>query len=56
MNIQDIQDMYDYNYWANRRLLGMAKKVTPEQFIAPSSHSFSSLQGTLVHTLDAEWN
>jgi uncharacterized damage-inducible protein DinB len=54
MKIQDIRDMYDYNYWANRRLLEMAEKVTPEQFIAPSSHSFSSLQGTLVHTLDAE--
>lgn len=55
MNVQDIRDMYDYNYWANRRLLAMAEKVTPEQFIAPSSHSFSSLQGILIHTLDAEW-
>lgn len=56
MNMQDIRDMYDYNYWANRRLLGMAEKVTPEQFIAPSSQSSGSLRGTLVHTLDAEWS
>jgi uncharacterized damage-inducible protein DinB len=56
MNIQDIRDMYDYNYWANHRLLGVAEKVTPEQFVAPSSHSFSSLQGTLVHTLDVEFS
>lgn len=56
MNIQNIRDMYDYNYWANHHLLNMAEKVTPEQFVAPSSHSFSSLQGTLVHTLDAEWS
>src|SRR5689334_8180757 len=32
----------------------MADKVTPEQFVAPSSHSFSTLQATLVHTLDTE--
>ena len=56
MNIQDIRDMYEYNYWANHRILEMTAKVTPEQFVAPSSHSFSSLQGTLVHTLDAEWH
>ncbi len=56
MNLQDIRDMYDYNYWANRHLLAMAEKITPEQFIAPSSHSFSSLQKTFVHTLDAEWH
>jgi len=56
MNIEDIRDMYAYNYWANNRLLDRAEKVTLEQFIAPSTHSFSSLQGTLLHNLDAEWN
>jgi uncharacterized damage-inducible protein DinB len=55
VNLQDIRDMYDYNDWANRRLLAMTEKVTPTQFIAPSSHSFSSLQATLVHILDNEW-
>ena len=55
MNLQDIRDMYDYNCWANRRLLAMASKVTHEQFTAPSSHSYSTLQRTLVHTLDTEW-
>jgi uncharacterized damage-inducible protein DinB len=56
MNIQNIRDMYDYNYWANHHLLNIAEKVSPTQFVAPSSHSFSSLQGTLVHTLDAEYS
>jgi uncharacterized damage-inducible protein DinB len=56
MKIQDIHDIYEYNYWANHRILDQAEKVTPEQFIAPSSHSFVNLQGTLVHTLDAEWH
>lgn len=56
MNMQDIRDLYQYNYWANRLLLATAEKVTPEQLNAPSSHSFSSLQGTLVHILDSEWH
>jgi uncharacterized damage-inducible protein DinB len=54
MKMHNIHEMYDYNYWANRRILQMAQKVTPEQFVAPSSHSYVSLQGTLVHILDAE--
>ena len=56
MNLQDIRDLYEYNYWANHRILAMTEKVAPEQFVAPSSHSFSSLQGTLLHLLDAEWH
>lgn len=55
MNLDNIRDMYTYNYWANRRILTTAEQVTPEQFVAPSFHSFSTLQATLVHTLDAEW-
>jgi uncharacterized damage-inducible protein DinB len=56
MHIQDIRDLYDYNYWANHRLLARAEQVSAEQFVAASSHSYGSLQGTLVHALDAEWN
>ena len=56
MFLQDIRDIYEYNYWANHRILTIAEKVTQGQFVAPSSHSFSSLQGTLVHLLDAEWH
>src|SRR5262245_10122044 len=55
MNTQDIHDIYGYNCWANHRLLEMASKVTPAQFVAPSAFSYSNLQATLVHTLDAEY-
>jgi uncharacterized damage-inducible protein DinB len=55
MNIADIHLMYDYNEWANARILDRAAQVTAEQFAAPSSHSFGSLHGTLVHTLDTEY-
>ena len=55
MNTDHIRDMYEYNYWANQRILDTAEKITPEQLVAPTSCSYGSLHGTLVHTLDAEW-
>ena len=55
MNLADIRLMYDYNNWANRLILSKAALVTPEQFTAPTTHSFPSLHKTLVHTLDTEY-
>ncbi|MEO8397513.1 MAG: DinB family protein [Chloroflexota bacterium] len=56
MNLSDIQLMYEYNNWANHVILAKSAEVTPEQFVAPTTHSFGSLRGTIVHTLDAEWS
>jgi uncharacterized damage-inducible protein DinB len=46
--------MYDYNYWANRLIVTTCEKISAEQYVAPTSHSWGSLRGTLVHTLDSE--
>jgi len=54
MNKDDILTLYDYNYWANARVLNAAARVTPEQFSAPANLSHGSLRGALVHTLAAE--
>jgi uncharacterized damage-inducible protein DinB len=54
VNIRDILTLYDYNYWANRQILAASAHVSTEQFVAPTAHSFGSLRGTLVHTLDGE--
>jgi uncharacterized damage-inducible protein DinB len=54
VNIRDILTLYDYNYWATRRILAASAHVRPEQFLISTMHSFVSLRGTLVHTLDAE--
>ena len=54
MNLRDILTLYDYNYWATRRILDASTHVSPEQFIGPTGHSFGSLRGTLVHILDSE--
>ncbi len=56
MNIEDIQFIYEYNYWANGKILDAAAKVTDEQFFAPGSFSYDSLHGTLFHVLDAEYS
>ncbi|MFL5800933.1 MAG: DinB family protein [Roseiflexaceae bacterium] len=55
MNIQDILTLYDYNYWATRRILTAGAHVGLDQFLAPAAHSHGGLRGTLVHTLDTEY-
>ena len=55
MNIQDILIIYEYNYWANKRILTASAKVTEKQFLAPANFPFGGLRGTLVHILDGEF-
>ena len=54
MNIQDIHLIYEYNYWANKKIFASSANVTPEQFLAPASFPYGGLRGTLPHILDAE--
>jgi uncharacterized damage-inducible protein DinB len=46
--------LYDYNYWANTRVLDAATRVSPERFSAPAGLSHGSLRGTLAHILGTE--
>ncbi len=55
MQVTEIQDLFEYNYWSNRRLLKTARQLTQEQFEAPGNFPFGGLRGTLVHILDAEY-
>jgi uncharacterized damage-inducible protein DinB len=55
MNKQDLLTLFDYNYWANARILQAAAKVDPVSFVAPRAYSYGGLRGTLVHILSAEW-
>ena len=54
MKSEEIRSLYDYNRWANRRILGAAATVTPGQFLENRGSSFGSLRDTLVHILGAE--
>jgi uncharacterized damage-inducible protein DinB len=55
MNKQDILLLYQYNQWANAKILNAAANVTEEQFVAPAAFPHGGLRGTLVHALFAEW-
>src|SRR5712691_11019572 len=50
-----IRDLYDYNTWANARVLDTAAALTPAQLVAPGGASFDSVRDTLVHTMSAQW-
>jgi uncharacterized damage-inducible protein DinB len=54
MNTDDIRILYEYNYWANARVLKAASGLPPEQLTALARLSHGSLLGTLVHTLGTE--
>ena len=55
MNTHDIQLLYEYNRWANTRILGAAAQLTEAQYIAPGKYPHGGLRGTLVHVLFGEW-
>lgn len=55
MNRQDIFTLFDYNRWANERILGAVERLTPEQFVRDLGNSFASVRDTLAHILGAEW-
>lgn len=56
MRQADVTTLFDYNYWANRKILAAAGRLTDEAFRAPSSITTRDLRGTLVHALDVEWS
>lgn len=56
MNIKDIHLIYEYNYWATKKILAASANVTQKQFTAPASFPYGGLHGTLVHTLETEWS
>ncbi len=55
MNRQDIITLFDYNAWANERILGAVESLTAEQFLRDLGNSFPSVRDTLAHILGAEW-
>lgn len=54
MLITNVLTLFDYNYWANHRVLEAAEKITSEQFTAPAKLSHGSVRGALAHILAAE--
>jgi uncharacterized damage-inducible protein DinB len=55
MTVKDLETLYDYGYWANRKLFETIAQLTPEQFAQPISDNHGSIRNTMVHMLSAEW-
>jgi uncharacterized damage-inducible protein DinB len=55
VRVADLELLYDYGYWANRKLFEVISQLTPEQFASPVAGSYGSIRNTLVHVMSAEW-
>jgi uncharacterized damage-inducible protein DinB len=56
MRQQELATLFDFNYWAQRRILATAARLTDGQFTLRSVIVGRDLRATLVHTLDTEWS
>ena len=55
MNTQTVQMLYDYSYWAHRKVWGCVEQLTEAQFREDTGYSFGSVYSQVVHTMSAEW-
>jgi len=49
-----LQELYEYNYWANKRYLAVAESLAEEQLFRRQGHSWDSVQAVLVHMMSSE--
>jgi uncharacterized damage-inducible protein DinB len=55
MTVNDLETLFDYGYWANRKLFDVLSQLTAEQLTQPVAGSYGSVRNTMVHVLSAEW-
>ena len=55
MNKDDIQLLYEYDRWANNRVLQAVSALSGEQFTRNLGGSFRSVRDALVHIIGGEW-
>ena len=55
MKTENIQLLYNYNYWASAKILMAATNLNQEQFLGPVAFPNGNLRGTLIHVVGAEW-
>jgi uncharacterized damage-inducible protein DinB len=53
MRSADIRTLYDYNYWANEKLLNQAEHI-PHDLFPTAELGYCNLRDTLYHILEAE--
>jgi uncharacterized damage-inducible protein DinB len=57
MKVDEIKLLYDFNDWADSRLLAACARVSPEQYAAHTDigTGYAGLRATMVHMLDNIW-
>jgi uncharacterized damage-inducible protein DinB len=56
MTKDDIQLLFEYDRWANNRVIQAASALTVEQFTRDLGGSFRSVRDAIVHIIAGEWN
>jgi uncharacterized damage-inducible protein DinB len=54
MTVHDLETLFDYGYWANRKLFEAIAPLTPDQLARTVDDSHGSIRNTLVHMLNVE--
>ena len=55
MTTDDIRLLFEYDRWANDRVLRAVSTLSPERFTQNLGGSFGSLRETLLHILGGDW-
>ena len=55
MNAKYMAWLYEYNVWANHKILSAAEPLSVAQFTTAVFPHHKSLRGTLTHTFSVEW-
>lgn len=56
MKAHDLLTIYQYNQWANNKVLRKVAKLTPEQLTTPNSLTGGTVFDALIHSYDSEWS
>lgn len=53
--LEEIRELYDYNRWANHRMLDAVARLPEAELTREVGGSFPTVQATLAHAAGAEW-
>ena len=54
-SVKDLTGLYDYSYWANRKIFDVLSHLSPDEFTRQVAGSYGSARNTMVHIMSAEW-
>lgn len=55
MNVNTFRRLFDYNYWAHKRVWDCVLELSEAQYTQPSDYSMGSVYEQVVHTMGVEW-